>query len=148
MVGAGIDGNDTETLWVRHLLKIAEAGGGGPNSGMPQLQLPVFQEGTHLITPNLGYRREGDEIVYLHGMMPVFLHNTDDMQSFKMILSQFYINGNAKQAELVRAFGINALSLKRWVKKYREGGPKAFYETGRRQRSSRQSASSKKNDPA
>jgi hypothetical protein len=148
VVGAGIDGNDTETLWAWHLLKIAEAGGGGPDSGMPQLQLPVFQEGTHLITPNLGYRREGDEIVYLHGMMPVFLHNTDDMQSFKMILSQFYINGNAKQAELVRAFGINALSLKRWVKKYREGGPKTFYETGRRPRSSRQSASSKKNDPA
>ncbi len=99
---------------------------------MPQSQLPVFQEGTHLITSNLGYRREGDEIVYLHGMMPVFLHKTDDMRSFKMIISQFYINGNAKQVELVRAFTIRPLSLKRWVKKYREGGPGAFYETRRR----------------
>ena len=94
---------------------------------MPQLQLPVFVEGTHLITPNLGYQREGDEVVYLHGMMPVFLHKVDDTASFKMIVSQFYINGNAKQAQLVRAFGIKALSLKRWVKKYREGGPKAFF---------------------
>jgi hypothetical protein len=112
---------------------------------MPQLQLPVFAEGVHLITPHLGYRREGDEIVYLHGMMPVFLHKVDDVASFKMIVSQFYLNGNAKQSELVRAFGIKPLSLKRWVKRYREGGPRAFFETKRKSRSERQSGSSKKN---
>ena len=95
---------------------------------MPQLQLPIFHEGVHLITPNLGCQREGNDIVYLHGMMPVFLHQSDDLASFRMIVSQFYINGNAKQSELVRAFAINPLALKRWVKKYREGGPKAFYE--------------------
>lgn len=94
---------------------------------MPQLQLPIFQEGVNLITPQLGYQREGDEIVYLHGMMPVFLHRVDDIASFKMIISQFYLNGNAKQAELVRAFGIQPLALKRWVKKYREGGPGVFF---------------------
>ena len=101
---------------------------------MPQMQLPIFHEGTQLITPNLGYRREGDEIVYLHGMMPVYQHAVDDMQSFKLIVSQIYINGNAKQSELVRAFGIKALALKRWVKKYREEGPHAFYKTTRRRR--------------
>lgn len=99
---------------------------------MPQLQLPIFHEGVHLITANLGYQREGTQIVYLHGMMPVFLHQSDDMASFRMIVSQFYINGNAKQAELVRAFALNPLALKRWVKKYRAGGPKAFYEARER----------------
>ena len=98
------------------------------------MQLPIFHEGTHLITPNLGYQREGDEIVYLHGMMPVFQHATDDMQSFKLIVSQIYINGNARQSELVRAFGINPLALKRWVKKYREEGAKAFYKNTRQRR--------------
>lgn len=101
---------------------------------MPQMQLPLFHEGTQIITPDLGYRREGNEVVYLHGMMPVFLHQTGDIASFRMIVSQFYINGIAKQSELVRTFGINALALKRWVKKYREEGPKAFYETRRRLR--------------
>lgn len=101
---------------------------------MPQLQLPIFQEGVHLITANLGYQREGEDIVYLHGMMPVFLHRCDDMASFKMIVSQFYLNGNAKQAELVRVFGIQPLALKRWVKKYRAGGPRAFFETRRKRR--------------
>ena len=106
---------------------------------MPQLQLPIFSEGVHLITPNLGYQREGDEVVYLHGMMPVFVHRCDDLASFKMIVSQFYINGNAKQAELVRVFGIQPLALKRWVKKYRAGGPRAFFETRRKRRAEKKS---------
>jgi hypothetical protein len=94
---------------------------------MPQLQLPIFQEGTHLITENLGYRREEREVSYLHGMMPVFIHDVEDTASFQMIVSQFYINGNARQVDIIKAFGIKPLALKRWVKKYREGGPKAFY---------------------
>lgn len=94
---------------------------------MPQLQLPIFQEGIHLITANLGYQRQDGQVTYLHGMMPVFIHDVEDTASFQMIVSQFYINGNAKQVEIVEAFGINALALKRWVKKYRQGGPKAFY---------------------
>lgn len=101
---------------------------------MPQLRLPIFNEGVHHITPNLGYQRDGDDVVYLHGMMPVFLHHCEDTASFKMIIS-LYINGNAKQAELVRAFGIQPLALKRWVKKYRADGPKAFFETRRKRRS-------------
>ncbi len=80
---------------------------------MPQLQLPIFHTGAHLITPELGYIREKDQIVYLNGMMPVFTHEVSDINTFKMIVSQFYINGTAKQVDLVRAFGINPLSLKR-----------------------------------
>ena len=94
---------------------------------MPQLQLPIFKEGVSLITPDLGYLREGSQIVYLHGMLPVFTHDVSDTASFKMIASQLYINGSAKQAQIVRAFGINPLALKRWVKKYREDGSKAFF---------------------
>ena len=60
-------------------------------------------------------------------MVPVFTHEVDDTASFQMIVSQFYVNGIAKQAEIVNAFGINPLALKRWVKKYREGGPRIFY---------------------
>jgi len=106
---------------------------------MPQLQLPIFHAGVHLITPDLGYERKGDDIVYLHGAMPVFIHHCDDTASFKMIVSQFYLNGNAKQVEIVRAFGINALALKRWVKKYREDGPGAFFNPRRKPRKKKES---------
>jgi len=94
---------------------------------MPQLQLPIFQEGVNFITPELGYSLEDGQVVYLHGMLPVFTHGEDDTASFKMITSQFYVNGAAKQAQIVRAFGINPLALKRWVKKYRAEGPGTFF---------------------
>ena len=68
---------------------------------MLQLELPIFHEGTHLITPNIGYQREHGQITYLNGMMPVFTHEIDDTASFQMIVSQFYINGIAKQVEIV-----------------------------------------------
>ncbi len=44
-----------------------------------------------------------------------------------MITAQFCVNGSAKQAEMVRAFGVTKISLKRAVKRYREEGPKGFY---------------------
>lgn len=92
-----------------------------------QLQLPIFQDGVHLITKDLGYQRKDDQITYFQGMMPVFNHGIEDIASFQMISSQFYVNGNVKQMDVVRAFGIKGLALKRWVKKYREEGPKGFY---------------------
>ncbi len=57
---------------------------------MPQLQLPIFQEGVTLITPELGYLKEDGKVVYLHGMLPVFTHEVTDTASFKMIVSQLY----------------------------------------------------------
>ncbi len=45
----------------------------------------------------------------------------------RMIISQFYINGNATQAELYRAFGISAIAVKRAVKKYKEEGAGGFF---------------------
>ena len=91
---------------------------------MPQLQLPIFLEGVNPITPELGYLLEGSQVTYLHGMLPVFTHEETDTASFKMITSQFYVSGTAKQAQIVQAFGINPLALKRWVKKYRAKGKK------------------------
>jgi len=94
---------------------------------MSQLQLPIFLEGVNPITSELGYSRQDGQVIYLHGILPVFTHPVEDTASFKMIVSQFYINGAAKQAQIVKAFGINPLALKRWVKKYREEGAKTFF---------------------
>jgi transposase len=42
------------------------------------------------------------------------------------------VNGNCKQSEIVKAFNVSAISVKRWVKKYREQGTKAFFLTKRK----------------
>ena len=102
-----------------------------PSSGqtviMPQIQLPLFPAGSTHITSTLAFAREGDQITYFNGSMPVFSHEINDLDSFKMITAQFYINGNAKQAEISRAFGVSKISIKRAVKRYQESGPKGFY---------------------
>lgn len=99
---------------------------------MPQLQLPFFPQGTTLINANIGFHREGDSITYFHGHLPVFRHEVEDHRSFRMIISQLYINGSVKQSEICRAFGIAAISVKRSVKLYREKGIAGFYEEPRR----------------
>lgn len=99
---------------------------------MPQLQLPIFPDGVTEVTPNVAFEKQDGQVVYYNGMLPVFMHAEDDIASFKVIASLLYVNGAAKQVEIVEAFGINPLALKRWVKKFREEGPSAFYARKRR----------------
>jgi len=94
---------------------------------MPQLQLPIFPSGVTHITPELAFRREGGTVTFFNGFMPVFQHGEQDLASFKMIVSQFYVMGVAKQSDLVRAFGVSGLLVKRAVKQYREEGSQGFF---------------------
>jgi len=94
---------------------------------MPQMQLPFFPEGVSHITPLLAFCAVEGRVTYFNGSMPVFVHEQADVASFRMITAQFCVTGNAKQAEIARAFGIPRITVKRAVKLYREAGPKGFY---------------------
>jgi len=94
---------------------------------MSQIQFPFFPSGVTAITSELAFSKQDGRITYFNGNMPVFMHDADDIASFRMITAQFCANGNAKQAEIVRAFGVTSISMKRAVKRYREQGPKGFY---------------------
>ena len=105
---------------------------------MPQMRLPIFLDGVTEITDDLGYRKEKDNtIVYFYGTLPVFSHRVEDLKSFRMICAQFFVNGNVKQIQLVKTFGLNPLAMKRWVKKYREEGPAGFYRNAKGKRKPR-----------
>lgn len=94
---------------------------------MPQMQLPFFPEGVTHITPLLAFSKQDGCITYFNGGMPIFFHETEDIDSFRMITAQFCVNGNTRQVDIVRAFGISKISIKRAVKLFREAGPKGFY---------------------
>lgn len=94
---------------------------------MPQVQLPFFPAGVTHINANLAFIKEDGRITYFNGNMPVFIHDSDDYRTFKMITAQFCANGNAKQVEISQAFGVPAISVKRAVKRYREQGIEGFY---------------------
>ena len=99
---------------------------------MPQIQLPIFPVGVTHITPVLAFSKQDGRVTYFNGSMPLFVHDEEDVASFRMITAQFCVNGNAKQADIVRAFGVTKISLKRAVKRYREEGPKGFYQPQKR----------------
>ncbi len=87
-----------------------------------------FPEGATEINSHLAIIREGEQVSYIYGHLPIFRHNVEDISTFRMIISQLYLNGSVKQSEICRAFGVTRISVKRSVKLYREKGVAGFYE--------------------
>jgi len=94
---------------------------------MPQTRIPFFSDDITLINAYIGVQKKNGIVFYFNGAMPVFQHPENDLSSFRLFTSQLIVNGNAKQSEIVRTFDISVISVKRWVKKYREQGAVAFF---------------------
>jgi transposase len=94
---------------------------------MPQIQLPMFPQGVTHITSELAFETRDGRVTYFNGSMPVFTHDEKDVQTFRVITSQFCINGNATQPDIVKAFGVPLSTIKRYCRLYREKGPAGFY---------------------
>jgi transposase len=99
---------------------------------MPQMLFPIFPSELTLINGKIGFHKRDGYVYYFNGMMPIFSHHEDDLPSFRFITAQLVVLGNASQAEVVRAFGISTISMKRYVKRYGEQGPAGFFERPRR----------------
>lgn len=95
---------------------------------MPQLQLPIFPAGVTEVNSRIAVQKEAGTVCYVHGHLPVFQHDEQDVRSFRMITSQMIVSGAAKPKEIVKTFGVPMVTVKRYVKLYREGGAKGFYE--------------------
>ena len=94
---------------------------------MPQTRFPFFPESIALINTYIGFQKKNGIVYYFNGSMPVFQHPEKDYASFRLFTSQLVVNGNVKQVEIVRAFNVSTISVKRWVKKYREQGAESFF---------------------
>src|SRR5207248_8550303 len=102
---------------------------------MPQRQLPIFPAGVTEINNSIAVQKEAGQVVYIHGHLPVFHHDEEDVGSFRMFTSQMIVNGTVKPKEIVKAFGVPSITVKRYVKVFRDRGAKGFYENKRRQSS-------------
>jgi transposase-like protein len=99
----------------------------GNNFGMPQVQLPIFPAGVTHINSEVAFEERDDKVYYFNGHLPVFVHEKGALAAFRLFSTQLVINGNATQAEISRAFGVPLVTVKRYVKLYREGGEAAFF---------------------
>jgi hypothetical protein len=71
---------------------------------MRQLHLPMFPSGVTQITAELAFWKQDGEVTYFNGHLPVFCHPENDIATFRMITSQFCVNGGAKQSDIIRAY--------------------------------------------
>ena len=101
--------------------------GCGNNTGMPQVQLPIFPAGVTHINSEVAFEEREEKVYYFNGHLPVFVHEKNALAAFRLFSTQLVINGNATQAEISRAFGVPLVTVKRYVKLYREGGAAAFF---------------------
>ncbi len=99
---------------------------------MAQKQWPQFPNELTAINGDLAVQRVDDQVSYFHRHLPIFSHSVTDLNTFRLISSQFCVNGSAKQVEIVRTFKVSGISVKRYVKRYRESGSGGFYAPRRR----------------
>ena len=99
------------------------------------MQLPIFPAGVTEINTRIAVQKQGSTVYYIHGHLPVFQHEEQDVWSFRMFTSQMIATGTVKPKEIVATFGVPAATVKRYVKLYRDHGAKGFYETKPRHRS-------------
>jgi transposase len=59
----------------------------------------------------------------------VFQHEESDIKSFRMFTSQMIARGSVKPREIVATFGVAMVTVKRYMKVYRQQGAKGFYES-------------------
>jgi transposase len=98
---------------------------------MPQTLLPLVPDGATPICDHISVVNENDTWTYFAGVLPVFSHPRDDRDSFRMFTAQLVCNGICKQVDIVKAFGVAPVSVKRAVKQYREQGSESFYQPRR-----------------
>ena len=95
---------------------------------MPQLQWPIFPDGVTEINSRIAVQKDASAVWYIHGHLPVFQHAEGDVQSFRMFTSQLIATGTVKSKEIVQTFGVPMITVKRYVKLYRDQGAKGFYD--------------------
>jgi hypothetical protein len=73
---------------------------------MPQLQLPIFPEGTTLLTPEIAFECREGKVTYIYGHLPIFQHAQEDVGSFRYFTSELVVNRTVGQADIARAFHV------------------------------------------
>ena len=92
------------------------------------MQLPVFPAGVTEINSRIAVQQEAGVVWYIHGHLPVFQHEEQDVRSFRMFTSQMIVGGTVRPKEIVQTFGVPMITVKRYVEVYRKHGAKGFYE--------------------
>ena len=93
------------------------------------MQLPIFPAGVTEINSRVAVEARDGQVCYVYGHLPVFQHEETDVRSFRMFTSQMIVTGSVRPREIVETFGVPMVTVKRYMKLYRQHGAKGFYES-------------------
>ncbi len=94
---------------------------------MPQAWLPLIPRSATQINETWSVEKRNRRWFYFCGLNPVFSHAEEDRQTFRMYTAQLVYQGQCKQSEIIRVFGVSRNSVSRSVTKFKEGGADDFY---------------------
>ncbi len=97
-----------------------------------QLQLPIFPEGTHMISNELGFYVKDNIVQYIVNGLPAYAHSKGDHSSFRFITSNFIDLGLCTQAQVQRAFHVSITNVSRAYKLFKEKGSEGFFGADKR----------------
>ena len=95
---------------------------------MPQALLALIPDGATQINDRISVVQQGGVWTYFCGIVPIFHHAEHDHTAFQWFTASLIVQGNCRQAEILKTFGVSKNAVKRWVKKFHEGGVAAFYQ--------------------
>jgi hypothetical protein len=92
-----------------------------------QLVLPIFPEGSNLISFNCGYVKKDNTVTYFVSGLPVWNHEETDHRYFKLVICSLLEQKLCTQSEIVSAFSVTTNFVYNIYKRFKQKGPEAFY---------------------
>src|ERR1700722_6092386 len=62
---------------------------------------PIFPAGVTYINSEVAFQERDGKVYYFNGHLPVFVHETNALATFRLFSTQLVINGNATQAVML-----------------------------------------------
>ena len=92
-----------------------------------QLHLPIFPKAAKLITQSVGVYEKDSMVHYIVNGLPVYTHESDNLNSFRFITSNFIHQGLCRKVDIQRGFGVSEDSVYRYYRKFIEQGEAGFF---------------------
>ncbi len=76
----------------------------------------------------LGAREHDGTVFYLHSVVPIFSHASEDLTLFRFITSNLILQGRCTNQDIADTFHVSTDSVRRWKKMLSEEGEGAFFK--------------------
>lgn len=93
--------------------------------------MALFPEGVTAITREVGVECRDGQVTYFYGHLPLFRHAAQDAISFRIITSEMILSGAVRERDILRAFAVPRITVRRSVRKLREEGISSFFRDRR-----------------